>query len=108
VNSRPDKPYKFPDGITDHMKATYEIPVIYRWVIDNEYYVGETVNLCKRIGNYLKAPKPKYREDGKMLPHQQTTNINLNADYAPVPITASNFWNSMNFNSVTQLINRWI
>jgi len=79
VNSRPDRPYKFPDRITDHMKATYEMPAIYRWVIDNEYYVGETVNLCKRIRNYLNAPKPKYREDGKMLPHQQTTNINLNA-----------------------------
>ena len=40
--------------------------------------------------------KPKYNEAGKMLPHQQTTNINLNPDYAPTPITASNFLNSMN------------
>jgi hypothetical protein len=61
------------------MKAIYEIPAIYRWVIDNEYYVGETINLCNRIRGYLKAPKPKHDEAGKMLPHQQFTNINLNS-----------------------------
>ena len=52
VNGKPDEPYKFPERITNHMKALYEIPAIYRWVIDNEYYIGETVDLCKRIGNY--------------------------------------------------------
>ena len=79
VNSEPDKPYKFRNGITNYMKDTYEKPAVYRWVIDNEYYVGETVNLCRRIGNYLNTPKMKFNEAGKMLPHQQTTNINLNA-----------------------------
>jgi len=80
VDSEPDIPYKFPNGITNHMKkAYYKKPAIYRWVIDDEYYVGETVDLYRRISNYLNAPNPKYNEKGKMQPHQQTTNINLKA-----------------------------
>jgi hypothetical protein len=80
VNSEPDIPYKFSNGITNHMKkAYYKKPAIYRLVIDDEYYVGETVDLYRRIRNYLYAPEPKYNEKGKMHPHQQTTNINLKA-----------------------------
>lgn len=80
VNYELGKPYKFPNEITEYMKDCYSIPAVYRWVIDNEmYYVGESKNICRRINAYLRAPEPKFNEAGKMLPHQQTTNINMHA-----------------------------
>jgi hypothetical protein len=78
VNSENSKAYGFPNETTEFMKDRYSTPAVYRWVIDNErYYVGESKNLYRRINAYLKAPKPKYNQDGKMIPHQQTTNINV-------------------------------
>jgi hypothetical protein len=78
VKSEHGEPYKFPDDITKFMMDNYTMPAVYRWVIDGEmYYVGESKDLCRRIKAYLRAPKPKFNENGKMLPHQQTTNIKM-------------------------------
>lgn len=103
VERKPNEPYKFPEDITIHMKDNYSVPAIYRWVIDNQYYVGETVDLCKRIENYLYAPKPKYNEAGKMLPHQQTTNIKVNACLCAATNNCIGFleFNELQFGDVT-------
>jgi len=50
--------YQFPNPISSFMKSSYNVPAIYRWIVqtpDNKvlYYIGETEQLCpRRITHY--------------------------------------------------------
>ena len=64
--------YLFPHKVTSYMRLKYQIPAIYRWVVENDKavesaYIGETEQLCpRRVYGYLN-PGPS-----------QMTNLRIN------------------------------
>jgi len=74
--SAEDKPYFFPQPITDFMGRSYKHPAVYRWNIyktflsdERKIYIGECKQLCpERINGYLN-PGPK-QETNKRLNEQ--------------------------------------
>lgn len=67
-------PYRFPHKVGRHMNEQYAGPAIYRWTIREQagivgVYIGEAVDLHRRITQYLK-PGPK-----------QPTNKRMNGEF---------------------------
>ncbi len=64
--------YRFPTKVSKWMRVNLEQPAIYRWVPFREtpgdlgqLYIGETVNLPRRIGNYLN-PYPRQQTSWRL------------------------------------------
>ena len=58
--------YGFPNGLTPRMKVKYSSPAVYRWTVNSDkgklvaIYFGETENLYRRMGQYLR-PGPSQK-----------------------------------------------
>lgn len=66
VVTKNGEPYFYPTGQSVLSRDTLSRPVIYRWSLHTqdgkrEFLVGETENLYKRIGHYLKHGNPRNR-----------------------------------------------
>ncbi|MNR82476.1 hypothetical protein D3C72_132350 [compost metagenome] len=64
--------YRFPTKVSKWMRVNHEQPAIYRWVPYREtpgdigqLYIGETVNLPRRVGNYLN-PYPRQQTSWRL------------------------------------------
>ncbi|MBI1955769.1 MAG: hypothetical protein HYS38_05200 [Acidobacteria bacterium] len=64
VVTKNDVPYFYPNNQFTLSRDTYSRPAIYRWSLHTQegkrkFLVGETENLYKRIGHYLKHGNPR-------------------------------------------------
>lgn len=59
IESNSGTAYRYPVGVTPRMRAMYEKPAVYRWLVTSTEsklvaaYFGETESLARRIGQYI-------------------------------------------------------